>query len=115
MPATLSRSVRIDLIGRTASVQHLLDFLSAYRVVTLTGPGGIGKSALALEVARTLFPAFEGDAWLVELASLSDPDLVPSAITGVLGLKLGGDETSAESVARAVGGERLLLLLDNRE
>ncbi len=113
--ATNFPSASFDLIGRTAAVQHLLDFLSAYRVVTLTGPGGIGKSALALEVARTLFPAFGGDAWLVELASLSDPDLVPSAVTGVLGLKLGGDEISAESVARAVGGERLLLLLDNCE
>ena len=113
--ATNFPSASFDLIGRTAAVQHLLDFLSAYRVVTLTGPGGIGKSALALEVARTLFPAFGGDAWLVELASLSDPDLAPSAVTGVLGLKLGGDEISAESVARAIGGERLLLVLDNCE
>ena len=106
-------SASFDLIGRTAAVQHLLDFLSAYRVVTLTGPGGIGKSALALQVARTLFPAFGGDAWLVELASLSDPDVVPSAVTSVLGLKLGDDEIYAESVARAIGGEMLLLLLDN--
>ncbi len=113
--ATNFPSASFDLIGRTAAVQHLLDSLSAYRVVTLTGPGGIGKSALALEVARTLFPAFGGDAWLVELASLSDPGLVPSAVTGVLGLKLGGDEISAESVARAIGGERLLLVLDNCE
>ena len=113
--ATNLPSASFDLIGRTSAVQHLLDFLSTYRVVTLTGPGGIGKSALALEVARTLFPAFGGDAWLVELASLSDPDLVPSAVTGVLGLKLGGDEISAESVARAIGGERLLLVLDNCE
>jgi predicted ATPase/DNA-binding winged helix-turn-helix (wHTH) protein len=113
--ATNLPSASFDLIGRTAAVQHLLDFLSAHRVVTLTGPGGIGKSALALEVARTLFPAFGGDAWLVELASLSDPDLVPSAVTGVLGLKLGGDEISAESVARAIGGDRLLLVLDNCE
>jgi predicted ATPase len=113
--ATNFPSASFDLIGRTAAVQHLLDFLSAYRVVTLTGPGGIGKSALALEVARTLFSAFGGDGWLVELASLSDPDLVPSAVAGVLGLKLGGDEISAESVARAIGGERLLLVLDNCE
>jgi DNA polymerase III delta prime subunit len=58
--ATNLPSASFDLIGRTAAVQHLLDFLSAYRVVTLTGPGGIGKSALALEVARTLFSAFGG-------------------------------------------------------
>ena len=56
--ATNFPSASFDLIGRTAVVQHLLDLLSAYRVVTLTGPGGIGKSALALQVARTLFPAF---------------------------------------------------------
>ena len=47
--ATNFPSASFDLIGRTAAVQHLLDFLSAYRVVTLTGPGGIGKSALALQ------------------------------------------------------------------
>ncbi len=103
------------LIGRSAARQHLLNVLSAYRVVTLTGPGGIGKSALALEVARSLFPTFEGDCWLVELASLSDPALVPSAVVPVLGLKIGGTVISAESVARAIGGEKLLLVLDNCE
>src|SRR6266851_10213432 len=104
-----------DLVGRTIAVQRLRGLLSAYRVVTLTGPGGIGKTRLALEVARSLFPSFEGDVRLVELVSLSDPSLVPSAVTGVLGLKLGGDQISAESVARAIGAERLLLVLDNCE
>lgn len=103
------------LIGRSAATQHLLNVLSAYRLVTLTGPGGIGKSALALEVARSLFPTFEGDCWLVELASLSDPGLVPSAVVPVLGLKIGGTVISAEAVARAIGGEKLLLVLDNCE
>ncbi len=104
-----------DLVGRTIAVQHLRGLLSAYRVVTLTGPGGIGKTKLALEVARGLFPSFEGDVRLVELVSLSDPGLVPSAVAGGLGLKLGGDEISAESVARAIGAQKLLLVLDNCE
>jgi predicted ATPase len=104
-----------ELIGRTTAVQHLRDLLSAYRVVTLTGPGGIGKTRLALEVARGLFANFQGDVRLVELASLSDPGLVPSAVTGVLGLKLGGDEITAESVARVIGAQKLLLVLDNCE
>jgi predicted ATPase/DNA-binding winged helix-turn-helix (wHTH) protein len=104
-----------DLVGRAVAVQHLRDLLSAYRVVTLTGPGGIGKTRLALEVARGLFPSFQGDVRLVELASLSDPGLVPSAVVGGLGLKLGGDEISAESVARAIGPQKLLLVLDNCE
>src|SRR6202011_852039 len=59
-----------DLIGRDGAVQHLRNLLSAFRTVTLTGPGGIGKTALALEVTRNLFPTFQGDVWLVELVSL---------------------------------------------
>ena len=103
-----------DLIGRTIAVQHLGDLLSANRVVTLTGPGGIGKTRLALDVARGLFPSFQGDVRLVELVSLSDPGLVPSAVAGGIGLKLGG-EISAELVARAIGAQKLLLVLDNCE
>lgn len=103
------------LIGRSAQRQHLLDVLSAYRVVTLTGLGGIGKSVLALEVARSIFPTFEGDCWLIELASLSDPALVPAAVSVALGLRIAGSVISAESVARALDRSRLLLVLDNCE
>jgi predicted ATPase/DNA-binding winged helix-turn-helix (wHTH) protein len=110
LPAAVS-----ELVGRTNAVQHLRGLLSAYRVVTLTGAGGIGKTRLAFEVARGLFPSFQGDVRLVELVSLSDPGLVPSAVAGGLSLKLGGDEISAESVARAIGAQRLLLVLDNCE
>ena len=104
-----------ELIGRAAAVQHLQDVLSAYRVVTLTGPGGIGKTRLALEVARGQLPDLRGEGCLVELVSLSNPSLMPSAVAGALGLKLGGDEISSESVARAIGGRKLLLVLDNCE
>jgi predicted ATPase/DNA-binding winged helix-turn-helix (wHTH) protein len=102
------------LIGRAAACQFVRDLVSAYRVVTLTGPGGIGKTSLAIKVVRYLLPDFEDGGWIVELASLSDPGLVPSTVAGTLGLKLGG-EISAESVARAVGGRHLVLVLDNCE
>ena len=102
------------LIGREAAARHVRDLISAYRVVTLTGPGGIGKTSLAIEAAHGLVADFDGGGWFVELASLSTADLVPSTVASALGLKLSG-EISAESVARAVGMQRLLLVLDNCE
>ena len=96
-------------------MQRVRDLVSAYRVVTLTGPGGIGKTALAMKAARGLLADFEHGAWLVELASLSDAALAPSAVAGALGLKLGGERVTAESLARGIGDRHLLLVLDNCE
>jgi predicted ATPase/DNA-binding winged helix-turn-helix (wHTH) protein len=103
------------LIGRSAAEQALQSLVSAYRVVTLTGPGGIGKTALALEVARRALGEFINGGWLVELAAISDPGLVPSAVAGALGLRLGSNILSSEAVARAIAGQNLLLVLDNCE
>ncbi len=114
-PATNFPTNITALIGRAAAAQRLRDLVSAWRVVTLTGPGGIGKTALAVEVASGLLTNFDGGGWFVELASLSDPELVPSAVAHVLGLKLEGETISAEAVARAIGGQNLLLVLDNCE
>jgi predicted ATPase/DNA-binding winged helix-turn-helix (wHTH) protein len=108
-------AARANLIGRSAAAGQLRDLLSAYRVVTLVGPGGIGKTALALEAARTMSSVFEGERVLVELAALFDPDLVPSAVAGVLGLKLEGEVISIESIARAIEPRQLLLIIDNCE
>ena len=109
-PVTIAK-----LIGRTTAVQRVRDLVSAYRVVTLTGAGGIGKTALAMKVGHRLLADFEHGAWLVELASLSDAALAPSAVAGALGLKLVGEQTTAELLARAVGDRHLLLVLDNCE
>jgi non-specific serine/threonine protein kinase len=103
------------VIGRSAALHQLRDFFRTYRAITLTGPGGIGKTTLALELARSLFPAFNGDCWLVDVISLSDPDRVPSMVAHVLGLKLNCRQISPESVARAIGEKKLLLVLDNCE
>jgi DNA-binding winged helix-turn-helix (wHTH) protein len=81
-----------DLIGRGAAVRELQDLLSAYRVITLTGPGGIGKTRLALESARQLAAQDVGDVCLVELASLSDPGLLSSVLASALRLGLGFTE-----------------------
>lgn len=103
-----------DLIGREAALPHLYGLLSAYRIVTLSGAGGIGKTTLALHAARELLSDYAGGAWFVEFASLSDPNLVPSTVASALGLKL-GDANSTESIARSIGTTRLLLILDNCE
>ncbi|MBY0321239.1 MAG: winged helix-turn-helix domain-containing protein [Reyranella sp.] len=114
-PATNFPVVVTRLVGRSTAVQRVRDLVSAYRVVTLTGPGGIGKTALALKAVRDLLPDFEDGAWLVELASLSDAALAPSAVAAALGLKLGSDQVTAETLAHAIGDRHLLLLLDNCE
>src|SRR5579863_5220574 len=114
-PVTNFPAAATRLIGRTAAVAQLRDLMSAYRVVTLTGPGGIGKTSLALKAARGVLGEFADGGWLVELASLSDPTLVPATVAGVLGLTLGAGTISEEALARVVGDNNLLLLLDNCE
>jgi predicted ATPase/DNA-binding winged helix-turn-helix (wHTH) protein len=103
------------LIGRTIAVPQIQDILSANRAITLTGPGGIGKTALALHVSNRMRLTFGGDIWFIELASLSDPNLLPAALAGALGLDLNGDEITAEAVARAIGDQPVLLVVDNCE
>jgi predicted ATPase/DNA-binding winged helix-turn-helix (wHTH) protein len=109
-PETVTR-----LVGRAAAIARLRDLMSAYRMVTLTGPGGIGKSALGIKVARRVLRDFPDGGWLVELASLSDPALVSATVAGVLGLRLGSINIVPEAVALAIGEKKLLLVLDNCE
>ncbi len=115
LPPTNIPAATSGLIGRAAILPHLQGLLSAYRVVTFTGPGGIGKTALALDVARSVLHNFHGVGFLVELAPLADPRLVSSTVATVLGLKLVGEEDAGDAVVRAIAGRRLLLVLDNCE
>jgi predicted ATPase len=110
LPAASSR-----LIGRSVAVRRVWDLLQAQRAVTLTGPGGIGKTTLALKAASRVLGEFDAGVWLVELASLSDLALVSSAVAQVLQLGLGVRNDGAEAVARAVSVQRLLLVLDSCE
>ncbi len=103
-----------ELVGRGEAKKNVADLLSAYRIVTLTGPGGIGKTSLALGIAHDLTERFDGEVWFVELVSLSDPGLIPTAVAAALGLKLGG-EISPAAVAQAIAVRRMLLVLDNCE
>jgi predicted ATPase/DNA-binding winged helix-turn-helix (wHTH) protein len=104
-----------ELIGRDAQVVEVLTLAAEHRLVTLTGPGGIGKTRLALATAHRLLPRFGDGVWLADLAPLSEPDLVSAAVAAALGLNIAAGAITAERVAKAVSGKQLLLLLDNCE
>ena len=84
------------------------------RLVTVVGPGGIGKTTVALAVAERMIASYEHGVWLVDLAPLGDPRLVPSAVATVLGLEIHTEDPLAVLVA-ALRDKRMLLLLDNCE
>src|SRR5437667_308762 len=104
-----------DLIGRDASLGTVVDLITAHRLVTLTGAGGVGKTRLALEAARRLLPRFPDGVWLVELGPLADPALVPVTVATAVGLPLGTGPVTADRVAGALREKHLLLVLDNCE
>lgn len=103
------------LIGRSRDLAELRALLErpGIRLVSMTGAGGSGKSRLALELARELQPGFANGAVLVELAPVTDPDLVPATIAHALGLEPGRD--AMETVRGAIADRELLLVLDNVE
>ena len=103
------------LIGRDDELHEVVSLAVRYRLVTLIGPGGIGKTRLALAVARALRAEFPDGVWLAELAPLSDASLVPATVATAAGLDLGAGIASPERVANALTGKRLLLVLDNCE
>jgi predicted ATPase/DNA-binding winged helix-turn-helix (wHTH) protein len=103
------------LVGRGDAMAACRSLMLDHRALTLIGPGGIGKTSLAVELARQTTGDVPSDAWLVELAPLADPRLVPSAVANVLGLRIEPEGISPESVAGAIGQRNLLLVLDNCE
>ena len=104
----------IRMIGREVVVAALVSRLSRARLVTIVGPGGIGKTTVALAVAERMIAGYEHGVWLVDLASLGDPRLLPSAVATVLGLEV----RTADPLPGLVAGlrnQRMLLLLDSCE
>ena len=88
--------------------------LSSERIATIVGPGGIGKTTVALAVAERLIASYEDGVWLVDLAPLRDPRLVPSAVATVLGLGI-RTENPLPSLIAGLRDKRLLLVLDTCE
>ncbi len=104
-----------SFVGRGREHAEVARLLGESRLLTLTGPGGVGKTRLALNVAAALTPRFQDGVWLVELAGLSEPELVPQAIAGVLKIREQPGKSLVESMRDALERRELLLVLDNCE
>ncbi len=105
------------LVGRESELGEVRDLLRAegVRLLTLTGPGGIGKTRLGLQVAAELLDEFEDSVFFVALAPITDPALVASAIAEPLGVVEAWDQPLEEGLKDYLGGKELLLVLDNFE
>jgi predicted ATPase len=104
-----------SFVGRAAVVDEIAAQLGQYRLVTLTGPGGAGKTRLAGEVARQVAGRFADGVWLAELAAVRDPAQVAAAVAAALGIRDLPAVVAADAVARALARRQLLLVLDNCE
>ena len=103
-----------SFVGRGREMAEVKRLVSERRLVTLSGPGGAGKTRLALAVARPLLEEYEG-VWWVELAALPDGDLVPQVVAQTLGVREAPGLSPTEALAEHVGSEKALLVLDNCE
>jgi predicted ATPase/DNA-binding CsgD family transcriptional regulator len=103
------------LIGRDSVLPEIAALVRTHQLVTMTGVGGVGKTRLALAAAAELEDEFPDGVWLVELAPVGAPDAVPDAIANALGITPQGDSPVIDTVAEAVAGRRLLIVIDNCE
>jgi len=115
-PNNLSRPLSI-LVGRERQIAEVEDLLSQThsRLVTLTGVGGTGKTRLAQAVAEAVLAKFDDGVFLIELAGITDPALVPSSIAEALGITEIGSSSIPDVLKTYLRGSRMLLIIDNFE
>jgi len=110
LPAQVS-----SFIGRDAELSEVQGLIATSRLVTLTGPGGAGKTRLGLQLAAGLLDGSGDGVWFADLAPLQDPDLVAVVVANVLGIRGEPGRPVIDTLVDAVGGRRLLVVLDNCE
>ncbi len=104
-----------SFVGRAVQVDEVAGLLGEFRLVTVTGPGGVGKTRLAVEVARRVANRFADGAWLVELSAVREPELVPTSVAAALGVPLSPGKSPLEALAETLTRRQLLLVVDNCE
>ena len=108
-------AVLTSFVGRAGVVDEIAGQLGRDRLVTVTGPGGAGKTRLAGEVARQVAGRFADGVWLAELAAVRDPAQVAAAVAAALGIRDLPSAAAADALASALARRQLLLVLDNCE
>jgi predicted ATPase/class 3 adenylate cyclase len=114
MPNNLPREVT-SFVGRGPELERVTRALVGASLVTLTGPGGVGKTRLAVHVAADVLDQFAGGVWLVELARLTDESLVPATVAAALGVPEQSGRDPMATLTEHVGLRRVLLVLDDCE
>lgn len=104
-----------SFVGRQTELREVIDAIRVGRLVTLTGPGGSGKTRLALEAAASLMPEFADGVWLVSLATINDGQRLPGTVAQVLGVSDRAGEDIADTLQGWLRNRDLLLILDNCE
>jgi predicted ATPase/DNA-binding winged helix-turn-helix (wHTH) protein len=102
------------LVGRDVVVAKLAEQLTRHRLLTIVGPGGIGKTSVAFDVAQRMVDVYEDGVWAIDLSPIVDPRLVLGAAAVAVGLKIGPGLTTQNLVA-ALHSRRMMLVLDNCE
>ncbi len=102
-------------IGRKKEQAEIIELISKHRLVTLTGSGGVGKTRLTVKVGEQLLADHGNGVWLAELASLSEPELLPQTVAAVFGLVAQSDIPASEMLVNFLRAKTLLLVLDNCE
>jgi predicted ATPase len=110
LPASMTR-----FVGRDRELDEVGALIRSQRLVTLTGPGGSGKTRLGIETARTLMDEFPDGVWFVALDAVRDPKLVIPTIAQILDTREQAGREVSEVLAGRLADERTLLVLDNLE
>ena len=104
-----------SFVGREAELTQVRELLAGDRLVTLTGPGGVGKTRLAVQIAAQLAGEFDDGVWYVDLAPITDPDLVSVTVARALGLPDQPGRSTMDTLARFVAERQILVVVDNCE